>query len=138
MFDIGFWELALIGVVALLVVGPEKMPGLIRTAGQWAGQVQRLARDLRREIELEAHTEEYRALNQQFRDEDRKLKEMARNPLAAISNPATGDQDHVRSSDPGAAPGSRQEAIAAAAAAATGSDDSAPADTAQDSAGKPG
>ena len=85
MFDVGFWELALIGIVALLVVGPEKMPGLIRTAGQWAGQVQRLARDLRRDIELEAQTEEYKALNQEFREEDQRLKELARNPLSAIS-----------------------------------------------------
>ena len=37
MFDIGFWELAIIGIVALLVIGPERMPEMVRTIGQWAG-----------------------------------------------------------------------------------------------------
>jgi sec-independent protein translocase protein TatB len=35
MFDIGFWELTIIGVVALLVIGPDKLPGIARTAGMW-------------------------------------------------------------------------------------------------------
>ncbi|MEQ8660632.1 MAG: Sec-independent protein translocase protein TatB [Gammaproteobacteria bacterium] len=90
MFDVGFWELAVIGIVALLVVGPERMPALIRTAGQWAGQVQRLARDLRREIEREAQTDEFRKLNQEFIDEDRRLKESVRAasapPTAALAD----------------------------------------------------
>ncbi len=70
MFDIGFWELAVIGVIALLVVGPDKMPTLVRTAGQWAGKAQRMARELRRELEQAAQTEEYKALNQEFLAED--------------------------------------------------------------------
>lgn len=89
MFDIGFWELAVIGIVALLVVGPEKMPQMIRTAGQWAGQIQRVARDLRREIDLEAQSEEYRALNQDFLAEDKRLKELARGELESASVAAT-------------------------------------------------
>lgn len=96
MFDIGFWELAVIGVVALLVVGPERMPGLIRTAGQWAGQVQRLARDLRREIEREAQTDEFRKLNQEFLDEDRRLKETVR----AAAPPPTALADAAPSEEP--------------------------------------
>lgn len=80
MFDIGFWEIALIGVVALLVVGPERMPQLIRTTGQWIGRVQRIARELRNELEREANSKEFQALNQDFLAEDRRLKEIARNP----------------------------------------------------------
>ncbi len=101
MFDIGFWELAVIGVVALLVVGPERMPGLIRTAGQWAGQVQRLARDLRREIEREAQTDEFRKLNQEFLDEDRRLKESVR----AAAPPPTALADAGPGDEPGEEPG---------------------------------
>lgn len=89
MFDIGFWELAVIGVVALLVVGPERMPGMIRTAGQWAGRIQRLARELRSEIEREAANPEFRKLNQEFLAEDRRLKDLARNqpvPPAAVTD----------------------------------------------------
>ena len=83
MFDVGFWELALIFVVALVVVGPERMPGLIRTTGQWLGRMQRVARELRAEFEREAHTQEFKALNAEFLEEDRRLKELARNPIAA-------------------------------------------------------
>jgi sec-independent protein translocase protein TatB len=91
MFDIGFWELALIGIVALLVVGPERMPAMIRTAGQWTGQIQRLARDLRREIEQEAQTEEFKALNSEFRAEDQRLKELARNPPTPVESTDSPD-----------------------------------------------
>ncbi len=96
MFDVGFWELALIFVVALVVVGPERMPGMIRTTGQWLGRMQRVARELRAEFEREAHTQEFKALNREFLEEDRRLKQLALNPLgaptsraAALENAAT-------------------------------------------------
>lgn len=57
MFDIGFWELSLIGIVALLVVGPDKLPGVAREAGRMLGRAQRMAGDLRREFEQEADFE---------------------------------------------------------------------------------
>ncbi|RME34315.1 MAG: twin-arginine translocase subunit TatB [Gammaproteobacteria bacterium] len=53
MFDIGFWELALIGIVALLVLGPERLPGAARTAGRMIGRARRTLSDLRRELEQE-------------------------------------------------------------------------------------
>lgn len=58
MFDIGFWELALIFVLALLVVGPQKLPKLASQLGNWAGQARRMARilttQLREEINVDA------------------------------------------------------------------------------------
>jgi sec-independent protein translocase protein TatB len=39
MFDIGFTELLLIGVVALIVLGPDRLPGAVRTAGLWIGRI---------------------------------------------------------------------------------------------------
>ena len=89
MFDVGFSELIVIFVVALIVVGPERMPGLVRSAGQWLGRMQRIARELRAEFEREAHTQEFRALNREFQEEDRRLKELARSaqPLAADPEP---------------------------------------------------
>ena len=57
MFDIGFSELLVIGVVALVVIGPEKLPRLARTLGHLAGKLQRYVSDVKadinREIELE-------------------------------------------------------------------------------------
>ena len=57
MFDIGFSELLVIGVVALIVIGPEKLPRMARTLGHLAGKLQRYVSDVKadinREIELE-------------------------------------------------------------------------------------
>ena len=53
MFEIGFWELALIGVVAMIVVGPERLPGLARTAGLWLGKARRMIADVKAEVDQE-------------------------------------------------------------------------------------
>lgn len=72
MFDIGFWELALIGVVALLVVGPERLPKLARTTGLWVRKVRRFVGGVRADIEEELRTEELKSLL----DEGRQLKDV--------------------------------------------------------------
>ena len=51
MFDIGFPELVVVSVVALLVIGPEKLPEAIRTMSLWVGRIQRSFASIRREIE---------------------------------------------------------------------------------------
>ena len=43
MFDIGWGELLVIGVVALVAIGPKELPGVLRTTGQWMGKVRRMA-----------------------------------------------------------------------------------------------
>jgi len=58
MFDIGFWELMLIAVVALVVVGPERFPGMVKKAGYWVGQFRRMANTVKSEINLEVNKAE--------------------------------------------------------------------------------
>lgn len=53
MFDIGFAELLLIAVVALLVLGPEKLPTAARTCGLWLGRLRRSVSSIQREINEE-------------------------------------------------------------------------------------
>ena len=53
MFDIGFWEIALIAVVALLVVGPEEFPALVRTIGAVLGKIRRFVQDAKQELDRE-------------------------------------------------------------------------------------
>lgn len=53
MFDIGFLELVVIAVIALLVVGPEQVPGFVRETGRWAGKIRRFIHDARFELERE-------------------------------------------------------------------------------------
>jgi sec-independent protein translocase protein TatB len=58
MFDIGFWEICLIAVVALLVFGPEKLPGAARTAGLWVGRARRFIGTVKQDIDKELHLQE--------------------------------------------------------------------------------
>ena len=66
MFEIGFWELVMVGVVALIVVGPEQLPGLARKAGFWLGKARRMITEMKAEVDRELHLEEIKqSLRQQ-------------------------------------------------------------------------
>lgn len=58
MFDIGFGELALIAVLALVIAGPERLPGIMRTLGRLAGRARAVAGALRTELEREVQAAE--------------------------------------------------------------------------------
>jgi len=62
MFDIGFTELMVIGVVALIVVGPERLPRVARTAGALLGRLQRYVADVKADINREVELEELRKM----------------------------------------------------------------------------
>ncbi|HMU89366.1 MAG: twin-arginine translocase subunit TatB [Pseudomonadales bacterium] len=74
MFDIGFSELLLVGVVALLVFGPERLPELARNGALWLGRLRRAMRDAKQSIKDELGTDE---IMQQLHNEEvlRKLGE---------------------------------------------------------------
>ncbi len=69
MFDFSFGELALLAVIALLVVGPEKLPGLARSAGRWYGSIRRMMGNVRTEMEQQLLIDELRQEAQNLRDE---------------------------------------------------------------------
>lgn len=60
MFDVGFSELVLTALVALVVFGPERLPQAARTAGLWLGRFRRVLADTRREVERELGADEIR------------------------------------------------------------------------------
>ena len=60
MFDIGFTELLLVGLVALFVLGPERLPGAVRTAGLWVGRLKRSFNNIKAEVEREIGADELR------------------------------------------------------------------------------
>src|SRR4051794_21953709 len=62
MFDIGFSELMVIGVVALIVIGPEKLPRVARTVGHLLGRMQRYVSDVKADINREIELEELRKM----------------------------------------------------------------------------
>jgi len=74
MFDIGFSEVLVIAGLALIVLGPDKLPQVARTIGRWAGRARAMARQFRDQLESEADN----------------LKFNIQEPPAATTPPATG------------------------------------------------
>lgn len=97
MLDIGFLELMLIGVVGLLVLGPERLPRAARTTGMWIGKIKRTVSGMQREISAQLEAEELRQkLNEQQKKLDDSLKKakldvesIADSPSASGTAPAT-------------------------------------------------
>jgi len=58
MFDIGVWELALIGVLALIILGPQRLPEVARTAGKWVGRMRQFVASVKSDFDNELRTEE--------------------------------------------------------------------------------
>ena len=72
MLDVSFWELLIIGAIALVVVGPERLPRLMRTLGLWAGRARASFQSIRDEVEREVNAdglrETRRAVERQARE----------------------------------------------------------------------
>lgn len=87
MFDVGFWEMAMVGVVALLVIGPKDLPRVARIAGMWVGRARRTLASVKGEIDRELKAQELKDI----------LEKQARsNPLETLveaSRPATISKD---------------------------------------------
>ena len=72
MFDIGFAELLVIGVVALLVIGPERLPETVRTASMWLNRIRRGFNEIKQEVKQELHND---SVMQELRKTGRQLKD---------------------------------------------------------------
>ncbi len=68
MFDIGFWELCLVGLVSLLVIGPDQLPKVARLSGFWLGKTRRMVDSVKTEIKQELQEEEMRQILKQQAD----------------------------------------------------------------------
>lgn len=68
MFDVGFWELLLIGTLGLVVLGPERLPKVARRLGRWTGQARAMARSLRTQLESEMELSELKKQAEVFKE----------------------------------------------------------------------
>lgn len=68
MFDLNFTEILVVGLVAIIVVGPKELPALMRTVGSWVGKVKRIGRDFQRQLNDAVRDEELSALQKQVAD----------------------------------------------------------------------
>ncbi|MGD8999113.1 MAG: Sec-independent protein translocase protein TatB [Granulosicoccaceae bacterium] len=102
MFDIGFFELILIGIVALLVIGPERLPGVARTAGLWVGKMRNFVSSVKEDIDQELKADELKRIMKQHAEstsvhdiiEQTKeaAEEIKRNTYAVRAIPDEGDE----------------------------------------------
>lgn len=92
MFDIGFWELVLVFVVALVVVGPERLPELARTLGLWIGKARHMVSEVKGEVERELRMDELkRSIHQQETFEEmRRLADRVKSINSEVSEVHTG------------------------------------------------
>ena len=95
MFGISFSELLLVGLVALLVLGPERLPGAARTAGLWIGRLKRSFNAIKQEVEREIGADEIR--RQLHNEHIMSMEEEAKKILAPL-------QDVVKPATPAEAP----------------------------------
>ena len=89
MFDIGFSELVVIGVVALIVIGPERLPKVARTAGLLYGRMQRYVSSVKSDISREIQLDEIRRAGQSFKDS-------VESAASGIEQQATVVDDYLR------------------------------------------
>ena len=96
MFDIGFTELLVIGLVALIVIGPERLPRVARTIGHLAGRLQRYVADVKADINREIELEELRKM----RDS---VQQAATNIEASVQGELTKTESELNSAASAAA-----------------------------------
>ena len=76
MFDSGFLEMLVIGIIALMLVGPERLPGLASKAGKMVGKMKAFVANTREDIEKEIRTEEMQSMLSKQKEEISELRDM--------------------------------------------------------------
>ena len=100
MFDISFTELLIIGIVALVVIGPEKLPKVARTVGHLLGRAQRYVNDVKRDIKQEMDgVDSLKDLKKEMEDAARSVKDSVDNTTRALRNPLEEAQEAMRKAE---------------------------------------
>lgn len=91
MFDIGFSELLMIGIVALIVLGPERLPKVARTAGHLFGRMQRYVSDVKQQVKQEMDAEDLKKFQTEFQG----VKDAVNGVEQSIHNEAKETEQHL-------------------------------------------
>jgi sec-independent protein translocase protein TatB len=86
MFDIGFSELMVLAVIALVVIGPERLPRVARTLGHLAGRLQRYVSDVKADINREIELDELRKMRDSMQQAASSLESSVKSGLASAEN----------------------------------------------------
>ena len=109
MFDVSFSELILIGVIALIVIGPERLPTVARTVGHLLGRAQRYVNDVKSDIQREMEKNDIGDLKNQLEDAANSVKNSVAEAGSSLREPITEAHDALKSAS---------EAVSASAKAA--------------------
>jgi len=108
MFDIGFSELVVVAIVALIVIGPERLPKVARTMGHFFGRLQRYVNDVKSDISREMDLDELKRLQASVQDAARSIEQSVSKEMteteSELNKIATGE---ASATDP--APGPQSE-----------------------------
>lgn len=99
MIDLGITKLALIGVVALVVIGPEKLPKVARMAGSLLGRAQRYINDVKSEVGREIELDELRKMQQEMTDAAKDVEHSISRNLAETERELKSGWDDAKSDD---------------------------------------
>ncbi len=96
MFDIGFAELLVIGVVGLLVIGPERLPGAIRTGSLWLNRIRRGFNEIKLEVQQELHNDnvmqDLRETGEKLKEDTKSISENLQGSMTSLSQQTSVDQ----------------------------------------------
>ena len=96
MFDIGFSELIVIGIVALVVIGPERLPKVARTAGLLLGRLQRYVGDVKADISREMQLDELKKLQSEVQESARNFERSISSEVQAIEQGVGQTVDSIK------------------------------------------
>jgi sec-independent protein translocase protein TatB len=137
MFDVGWSEFLLIGIVALIVIGPKELPGALRTLGQWMGKLRRMASEFQGQFQEAMREAELADLKKQVDDMTSQAQSYANfDPVSEVRRELESTQQEIESvvTEPPASPTATAEAASAgtspASLALPGAETPSPAPTA--------
>ncbi|MBO1015563.1 twin-arginine translocase subunit TatB, partial [Achromobacter sp. SD115] len=87
MFDVSFTELMVIGVIALIVIGPERLPKVARTVGHLLGRAQRYVNDVKSDIQREIELDELRKFKSEMEDAAQGVQQSLNETQASLQEP---------------------------------------------------
>ncbi|MBH04442.1 MAG: twin-arginine translocase subunit TatB [Xanthomonadales bacterium] len=104
MFDIGFWELTVLAVIGLIVLGPERLPVVARTMGRWVGQAKHymgaLTSELEREVKADDIRREVRQAREQIESETRQARDDTDREVDSVMRPLKSELERDALDDP--------------------------------------
>ena len=88
MFDVGFWEIAIIALIALIILGPERLPRAARTIGLWVGKARRTLSEVKRDIDRELDASELKDIKN-IKDDFKDTKNIFEDAASTLNETAS-------------------------------------------------